>query len=208
MRRIGGRRQVNYAVRQWVRRGAGWLGIDRNPLRRGTDRLEGAVRAWLVLAAILCGPLVAGTVGTLTNASSLHQVAADRTWRQVNARLLGSAPPQYPGYGPVLTQWVLARWHTPSGAVRTGVIPVPAGSGQGSLVPAWVDGRGRATGHPPLNADLVGFRVGLAEVTAWAGLVLAVAMLLMLLHWFLNRHRMVRWALEWAHIGPRWTTRL
>jgi hypothetical protein len=208
VRRIGGRRKVTRAVRLSVRRGAGWLGIDRNPLRRGTDRLEGAVRASLVLAAIAGGPLVAGSVGTLANASSLRQVSADRTWRQVNARLLGFAPPQYPGYAPVLTQWVLARWRAPSGAVRTGVVPVPAGAGQGSLVPVWVDGAGRATGHPPLSSGMVEFRVALAEVSAWAGLVVAVAVLLMLVRWLLNRHRLVCWALEWAHIGPRWTTRL
>jgi len=194
-------------VRQWVRRGAGWLGIDRNPLRRGTDRLESAVRASLVLAVFVCGPLLAGSVGTLTTVSSLRQVAADRTWRQVDARLLGSAPSEYFGYGPALTRWVLARWQTRSGGVRTGAVPVQPGAKQGSLVPVWVDGKGRATGHPPLSLGMVGFRVALAEIGAWAGLAVAAAVLLMLLRWFLNRRRMARWALEWAYIGPRWTTR-
>jgi hypothetical protein len=190
-----------------VRRAARWLGVDRNPLRRGTDRIESAVRIAFLLAFLICGPMLAGVAGAATHASSVHQVAADRSWRRVNAVLLASSPRQFSGYSPMLTTWVRGRWRTPAGLARTGLVPVPAGSKAGSVVGIWVDRSGWATGHPPMTADLVGYRVAFAEIGAMAALAVGLLLLGCVVRWYLNRRRMARWALEWAYIGPRWTTR-
>jgi len=39
---------------------ARWLGVDRNPLRRGTDRVEAALRLVMILLLVLAVPAAAG----------------------------------------------------------------------------------------------------------------------------------------------------
>src|SRR2546429_9873161 len=42
---------------------ARWLGFDRNPLRRGTDRVEGALRLVMIILAVLAVPAAPAAAG-------------------------------------------------------------------------------------------------------------------------------------------------
>jgi len=186
---------------------ARWFGADRNPLRRRTDRIEGAMRLVLVLAFLVAGPMLASSVGRDVNAAGLRQARIERSWHQVNAILLKPAPQPMTAYGNAATYWVKGRWPVPGGGTRTGLIPTQAGARPGAAVAIWVNAAGRATGQPPVTSGVVVFRVVLAEIMTLGGLAIALFLLAALVRWRLNRRRLLNWAIEWAMVGPRWTSR-
>ena len=171
------------------------------------DRFEGAVRLILVLTFLIAAPLLAPAAGQLTEVSGLRQVHQEASWRQVDAVLLRSAPPQYYGYGSMATFWVAARWRAPSGATRRGVIPTRTGVQAGTKVSIWIDDAGRVTGRRPMTVAMVKVRAVLAEFLAVAGAAIALLALGGLVRLLLNRRRMAYWGIEWACFGPRWSTR-
>jgi hypothetical protein len=190
-----------------IRRIAGWLGADGNPLRRRSDRFEGAVRLTLVLAFVIAAPMLAPAVGKLTDVSGMREVHAEQSWRQVDAIVVRSAPQQFDGYGAAATVWLRGRWQAPSGAIRYGLVPTQAGAQKGTAVPIWVDRRGQITGRHPLTADLVTLRVVVLEMLTLLGLAAAMLVLAWLVRWMLDRRRMAYWGIEWTYFGPRWTSR-
>lgn len=58
---------------RWVR----WIGVDGNPLRRGTDRMEAAVRLAMVILLVVAVPVTAVFAGQLADHVALHTV---QTW--------------------------------------------------------------------------------------------------------------------------------
>lgn len=207
MRRTGGRSRDGWGRRPLIRRIAGWLAADGNPLRRRIDKAEMAMRVCLVVSFLVAAPLLAPVTGHLTLVSGIAQMRQERGWRQVNATLLSPAPEQFYGYGSMSTFWVRARWTAPDGAARVGKVPVRGGSVPGDVVPVWVDRAGRVTGHAPVSGALVDIRVALAGTATVAGIGLVLFALGGLLRIGTNRRRMRHWAAEWACFGPRWTTR-
>jgi len=94
--------------------------LDRNPLRRGSDRAE-----TVVLAAFLAiAPFAAHAAGSWAYATSAREAQAQRAeLRKVPATLL-QAPSHvtsYPTAG-VIPLAVDARWRAPDGQVRTGIL--------------------------------------------------------------------------------------
>lgn len=165
------------------------------------------MRALLVIAFLICGPLIAPAAGHLTEADGLREVHREASWRQVDAVLLRPAPPQYYGYGSMATFWVAGRWRAPSGVTREGMVPTRTGVPAGAKVSIWVDWAGRVTGRRPLTVDMVKVRTVLAGFLSVAGLGLALLIVTGLLRLLLNRRRMAYWGIEWACFGPRWSTR-
>lgn len=206
VRRTGGRRRRR-RVRPPIHRVAGWAGIDRNPLRRGIDRIERALWIILVLAFFASAPLLVPMVGRVARVDSLDQVRQDRSWRQVNAVLLKHAPNQVYGYNTTGTVWVSGRWRAPSGAAKSGMVPTSLGAPAGTVVRVWVDQAGRLTDGHPLTAGDVGEQVLGVEVLLVIGLAVAAAILAGLARWLANKRRMAYWRAEWACFGPRWSTR-
>lgn len=186
---------------------AGWLGADGNPLRRRTDRVEGAIRLLLLLAFLACGPLLASATGTMTQSAGLRQIRQQQSWRQVPAVLLRPAPQPYYAYSSMTTYRAPGRWLAPTGVVKVGQVPTPAGLPAGAIVRIWVDASGRLTGRAPLKTRVVVIRTVLAELVTMTGLAIALLVLAGLVRWVLNRRRMASWAIEWASFGPRWSTR-
>lgn len=184
-----------------------WLGVDRNPLRRPTDRIESVIRIALVLAFLVGGPLLAVTVGRATSAIGMAEVRSERAWRQVDAVLIKPAPQPASPYGEMATTWVPGRWEAARGQVRTGFVPVTAGTPAGAVVTVWLDRTGRVTGQQPLTAGVVLLRVVVAEIFSLVGAGFAALVLAVGARWLLNRRRLARWAIEWSMVGPRWTTR-
>jgi len=193
--------------------GTSWLGrllrglrLDRNPLRRGSDRAESVVLAALLAAFLAVAPVVALAAGHWASASAVREAQAQRaSLSQVTATLVRKAP-IWSGYGSgdgVITQ---ARWRAPDGQARTGEVFALAGELAGGTVRIWVDQAGQLTG-PPLTGDQVSGRTQLAAGTAVAGLAMVLAAAGWLTRRSLDRRRLAGWDADWLANGPRWSPR-
>ena len=191
-----------------------WLGrvlrgrrLDRNPLRRRSDRVETAVLG-LLLAAFLAGlPFAAHVAGSWGYATSAREAQAQRaSLHQVPATLLKAAP-AWNAYanGQGLPE-VDARWRAPDGQVRTGEVFVPAGAAAGSTVLVWTNRAGVLTG-PPLGPTQLASRAQLAAGAAAGSLAIALSAAGWLARRFLDRRRLAAWDADWLATGPRWSPR-
>ena len=171
------------------------LGLDRNPLRRGTDRAEAWIRIALVLAFLIGAPLAAW--GTGSWAKSVAPTAA---------QLLRSVPGDSDQWFTVRFAWVKARWTVPHGPVRTGYVQAPVGSRAGSTVPVWLDRAGRPT-EPPLPPSQIRGWVLMMAVIAPAALALLLLAMIGILGRIMDRRRLASWGQAWSAIGPQWTRR-
>ena len=195
------------------RLGTSWLArllhgrrLDRNPLRRGSDRAETVVLGALLAAFLAAAPFAAHAAGALGHDSAARQAQAQRaSLVQVTATLLRSAP-VLSGYGAASGFAVEARWRTPDGSVRTGELFVTADVAAGHSTRIWVDRTGRLTG-PPLSRDQMTGRAQLAGGGAVGGLAAVLATVGWLVRRFLDRRRLSGWDAEWLANGPRWSPR-
>jgi len=181
------------------------LGLDRNPLRRRTDRLQTATAVGLGLLFLICAPIVAVAGARWTHGAGLAQQRTERAWHQVTAVALQSAQPSADGYA---AQWeqlgVLARWVAPSGAQRMGEVPAPASILAGQPLRIWVNGSGWPIGPPLSPRQLATRDIGVAALlpTVLAALLLAVGWLA---RWLLNRRKITDWETAWAQVEPQWS---
>jgi hypothetical protein len=178
--------------------------LDRNPLRRGSDRAETAVLGMLLAAFLAGAPFVAHAAGSWTYATSAREAQAQQAdLHQVPATLLQAATPlsasQY-GSG------ARARWRAPDGQPRTGYVFAPDGTLAGSTVMVWTDRTGQLTDSPLQPAQVAG-RADMARVLAVAALAVVLLIVSWVARWALNRRRLAAWAAEWLATGPRWSSR-
>ena len=190
-----------------IRRIAGWAGVDRNPLRRGIDRVERVLWMVLVLAFFAVGHTVVPMAGQAARAGAMAEIKQERSWRQVNAVLVRHAPYQIYGYSTSGAVWVPGRWPAPGGRTKYGMVPTALGAPAGTVVKVWVTRTGQLTGNRPMTVGAVAGRVLAIKVLAWVGLAATLLMLAGLVRLLTNRRRMTYWGCEWAAIGPRWSTR-
>ena len=186
--------------------GALWLRgrrIDRNPLRRGSDRAQTAMLG-LLLAAFLAGAPFAGhAAGAWVHATSAREAQAQQAQvHEVQATLLEAAPVA----GPYAFPDVDVRWLASDGRVHTGRIFVREGVAAGGTVTAWINQAGQPAG-PPLQHGQVVRRVQLAAGCAVGGLAVTLIAVGWLICCFLDRRRMAAWDAGWLAYGPRWTSR-
>jgi len=180
------------------------LGLDHNPLRRGSDMIE----AWLLPGAValflILGPLVAGAAGLRVHADNLAAQRAEHSWHRVPAVLLQPAP------GPIMSDngantwlvWAPARW-TAAGRAHTGSVPAPAGTRAGATVPVWLDRAGDV--RVPLTAAGARDRIMIAGGLALTVLAAFLAGLALLGRWMLDRRRLAGWEAAWLSVGPQWS---
>ena len=187
---------------------ARWLGLDRNPLRRKTDRIEVAIRLATVIL-FLAVPIAIIAVGRQADHLALRQAYAQRAAEhQVSAVLL--QPAQATGvpdpFSSIQMTYVLARWQPPGRTPRSGHVLAPAGTRAGSTVTIWIDASGAVTFPPPDHRDIVGDVTIAAVVT---GLVASVFLLgsNALARRALDRRRLRAWDAEWRATGPLWSGR-
>ena len=188
---------------------ARWLGVDRNPLRRGTDRVEAALRPVIIILLVAAVPVAAVAAGRWADHRALHRVQAQReTKHLVTAILLGNAPTTGTPdpYTSVQTTWVPARWQPPGQPPRTGEVLAVAGARQGSTVRIWIDRSGAITDPPLGHRDVVG------DVCVAVGTTCLVSWLVLLAAWTLarralDRRRLRAWEAEWQVSGPLWSGR-
>jgi hypothetical protein len=184
-----------------------WLGFDRNPLRRGTDRIEAALRLVLMIMLVAAVPAAAVMAGQRADHSALNrahaQQAADR-W--VNAVLIQQAPAtgSPDPYTSVQTAWALARWQPPGLPPRTGEVLATAGARKGSSVRTWIDASGAVT-DPPLDHREITGDVCIAVIATCLVSSLVLLALSTLVRQVLDRRRLSAWDAEWRASGPLWS---
>jgi hypothetical protein len=184
----------------------GWR-LDRNPLRRKSDRAETVVLG-ILLAVFLAGaPFAAHAVGGRVYISTERQAQAQQaTLHHVPATLLQAAPSSDAYAGQDAVPAVSARWRAPDGQARTGSVYVPGGAAAGSKVLVWIDQSGQQTA-PPLGPGQITDRVQLAEEFTVIALAVALVIVGGLVHRRLNARRLAGWDADWPAYGPRWSPR-
>ena len=184
------------------------LGLDGNPLRRASDRVEAWIRISLFVFFLAAGPLTAAAAGhwvwQVTAAETSAKAAHVHPVRAVLVQsAMATASPVAADWGG--QEWVRARWKN-AGVQATGDVLAPRGSPAGSVVTAWVDASGRATASPPEPGQL-GNEVALAVIMVLVVEVFALLAVLRLIKRFLDWRRLAAWEAAWSSIGPRWTGR-
>jgi hypothetical protein len=185
------------------------IGFDRNSMRRGSDRLQAILRAALLAAFLIAGPLAASSF-------SHHVFAAGMQTSQAQAAAWQRVPAVVVHVTLVATAWrhptlsgparLSVRWAAPDGASRTGRIASASHAAVGSAVTVWID-RSGLLAHPPLTrSDKVDHAIGAAAAT-----LVVLALLLCLgaraASLALDRYRLARWEADWLTVEPQWTNR-
>jgi hypothetical protein len=186
-----------------------WLGWDRNPMRRTTDRIQALLRAVLLALLVIGGPIAATYAGHAAYVSGVRSRDAQAAaWHRVPALVLHVRPIamlwQRPaGTGPATLS---VRWTTPQGLSRTGQITPTVGAAPGSVMTVWIDKAGQLTVPPLSRGDIVYHVIGAVAVTA-AALILLLSAVSWAASLVLDRYRLARWEADWLAVEPQWTKR-
>ena len=183
------------------------LGLDRNPLRRGTDRAEAWIRIALVLAFLIGAPLAVWAAGRWAGSvapTATHMQQAGE--RRVPATLLQGAPGDPDSFTMMSLSWARARWAVPGGSVRTGYVEAPAGSRAGRTVQVWLDRSGTPT-EPPWSRGQARSWTLMIAVLAPILLALVLLAVMGIFGHILHRRRLAGWEHAWSAVGPHWTQR-
>ena len=186
---------------------ARWLGFDRNPLRRGTDRIEAALRLIMMIMIVTAVPAAAVLAGQQADHAALNRARAQQaTDHLVDAVLLEQAPATgIPDpYTSIQTAWVLARWQPPGRPPRTGEVLAQVGSRKGSTVRTWIGPSG-AVASPPIDHRAIVGDVCIAVVATCLGSSLVLLVSSALARRVLDHRRLNAWDAEWRASGPLWT---
>jgi hypothetical protein len=177
---------------------------DRNPLRRGSDRVETAVLALLVIVFLAAAPFAALASGSWALARAHQAQLAERASSyQVPALVLKLEVPSGGAYGDPAAQ---ARWTARDGTVITAEIAVPLGTTAGATQRLWTTADGQLI-NPPLEDSQVTGQAHVAEGLAVVTLAVLLTITGLVTCWTLDKRRMAAWDAEWRSTGPRWTTR-
>src|SRR5262249_6122528 len=77
-------------IRRRARRLGRWLGVDRNPLRRRTDKIATWLMAQFLVAVLIGAPLFGIAAFTWAGRAGAAEQRAERSWHEVPAVLLRS----------------------------------------------------------------------------------------------------------------------
>lgn len=192
----------------WVGRMARGRRLDRNPLRRASDRIETAMLIVLVVVFAAAAPVAAWQASARVHAIAHRvQLEQEASRQQVTALLLKPAPPAQAGGGGIASYpRVPARWTAPDGRPVTGEVMVPPGTAAGATVRVWVTRDGQLTTQPLQDFQVAdqAFLTGTLSILA-LGILLTVTGVLG--HRALDRRRMAGWDADWRATEPRWTAR-
>jgi hypothetical protein len=176
------------------------LAVDRNELRRASDRIEAWSRLALIIAFVPLAVLAALVAGRWVHDASARELRPGQQTREVTAVLVSAAPA---GQSGAVWYWTPARW-TEDGVTHRGNVPAVAGTSAGSTVPIWIDAAGRVQ-QPPLTYAQVTSRMVVALVVSSLAVAIVLWLAWRLLRWRLDRRRLARWDEAWSQVGPLWT---
>jgi hypothetical protein len=181
------------------------LGLDRNPLRRRSDR----VAAWLapVVVAVFLGlcPVVVGWTGSWVRADNAALQRAEQSWPRVRGVLMEAAPgPLEPDHGANgWTEAEPARW-TFDGKARHGLVPVSSGLNAGTPITVELNPAGQVQ-VPPLTAAQLRDRIDTLALFVMVMIGIVLLVLTWLVRRCLDKRRIAGWETEWLTVGPHWT---
>lgn len=179
-----------------------WLGLDGNPIRRRTDRLETAAKLTALGLGLASLPL-ALAIGFATHHQNMAVSAHEQATRQHVQALVTNEPAAVTVSGGATVFYAQAEWTT-GGVLHTGRVEVPATATPESVVGIWTTTNG-IPASPPLSVEIVTGRAVLAMFGTVAALALVLWTALALARWSLNRRRSMEWDLEWARISTPWS---
>jgi hypothetical protein len=189
-----------------------YLSLDRNPLRRASDRVESVATLGLLVTLLWLAPVLTWKAGHAVYAGGVATERADESRRLRTVAVLTDATAVSNSRIPIRAPHVpraMATWTGPDGTVHTGRVPVPFGTSAelGATVPVWLDPRtGRAVEPPRDHAQTVAQTVagalGVPLVTMLVALVLHRAM-----RRGLDRRRLAQWQTAWVLVEPGWSRR-
>jgi hypothetical protein len=189
---------------RWLSRAVRGARPDRNPLRRGTDRLETCLLAGLFVAAAAGTPFAAEAASQAAFVNAQHvQQAQLATRHQVPATLTANAAPPS-GYSLSVNVLTPATWTSIGGVRRSGEVPAAPGSLKGSVVPVWTDNTTGYLDSPPLTVAEVASQADAAMVGAIAGVAIVSLACAGAIRQLLNRRRMAAWEADWLATAPTW----
>jgi len=191
-----------HAKRAWL---VHTFALDRNELRRRSDRIEAWFLLGLMITFIPLAVVAAITAARWVQADGTCEIAAKLRLTQVTATLVRDVP----AVNTIASVSILlpepARW-TVRGVRHTGAVPVAPGTKAGTTVQIWVDAAGKVQ-QPPLTSSQLSARVVLAGVGAPIAVALGMLLAWSGLRWLLDRHRLAAWGQSWSMVGPSWTRR-
>jgi hypothetical protein len=181
------------------------LGLDRNDLRRGIDRVQWALAGALLMVFLAAAPATAGIVADRVYDSGVRTEHRERATRhQIDATVVGVAQGPRSGQAGTTTPTVRLRWTAPDGTPRTGEAPAHGTATVGARQRIWIDDSGAATARPRRHAQTVG-----ATIYAAAGTTTAIGSLLLIVYGTVRRHcdrcRSRLWDVDWARLDRRRT---
>lgn len=194
---------------RWVAALSRWMGLDANPLRRRSDRVESWVRVALVAVFLVVSPLAALGLGHVTGTVSAQAARIQAASEHKVTAVLLTGVSRAPGdslYGSDELVLVRARWTAPDGTARSGDVLAPVGSHAGRRWPVWVNDAGRPV-YPPIGAAEIASRVVAVVALTPALLGILLLVILAVTRRALDRRRLTDWAAEWSTVEPQWTKR-
>jgi hypothetical protein len=178
----------------WPMRFIRWIGCDRNPLRRTSDRIETRV---VLLAAVSYVPVAVLAAGYASHRVYEAGVRAQHAihLRHVAAVALTAAESIRPATVGVPVRWTIDGW------TQTGALHRSYGTPRGAVVRVWVDQSGHIT-TPPLTTVQLEDQVLTIKVLMPLLLAQAFALSLYTFRWYLDKRRFAKWDSEWRLIDP------
>ena len=187
----------------WLLRAIRGARLDRNALRRGTDRLETCLLVGLFVVLAAATPFTAALAGRVAYVNGLHARQEQLATRhQVRAELTDDASAAN-GYS--LSWYVLtpATWTSVAGVRRSGEVPAKQGSHEGTFVTVWTDGKGNLVNPPQAVADIASKAdAATTGVIIGAGVVYIAGAAA--IRQLCNRRRMAAWDADWLATAQTW----
>ena len=172
--------------------------LDRNPLRRASDRAETVILAGLVTAFLAGAPFAVQAGGNLAHDGARHvQVQQLATRSHVTATTLETMPLQSQFRDALFTRPVVeASWAMRDGKTTFGEVPVPFGTPAGARERVWITAGGKIA-DPPLTYGQVTSLTQLGEVSSAIGVLALLVIACALARKELDRRRYAGWDADW-----------
>jgi hypothetical protein len=175
------------------------LALDRNELRRTSDRIEAWCALVLIIAFVPLTVLSACYAASWAHARGMKEQRAE-SLRQVTAVLLRAVPAGDATAAGSAVIEAPARW-TLAGSTHVGEVEAISGTPAGTPTRIWVDAQGNAEPPPPTAAQVTASTV-LVVAAAPLGVGLGLWLAWYALRFLLDRRRLASWAEEWSSFGP------
>ncbi len=188
----------------WLSRVVRGARLDRNPLRRGIDRVETCLLVGLFIALAAAAPFAVQAASKAAYVAALQaRQQQTLTRHQVPAVLTSTVGPAN-GYVQDTRVLAPATWTSATGVRQSGDVPALPGTPKGTTVTVWTDDSTGYLDGPPLTvaeaasqADAI--MVGVIVAAAIASVLGAAA-----IRQLINHRRMAAWESDWTTTARAW----